>query len=72
MDPVTTALQAGGLTSPPALLVAVAVLAVIILVGRVVMAVAWRLVIIALIVLGTLWILAILGFEFGVFGHVAV
>ncbi len=66
MDPLV--LQAGPLTSPPALLVAVAILAVILLVGRVVMALAWRLVIIALIVLATLWILGILGFEFGVFG----
>lgn len=71
MDPVTTVLQAGPLTSPPALLVGVAILAVVILVGRVVMAVAWRLVIIALIALTTLWILGVLGFEFGIFGAAA-
>jgi len=67
MSLVATALQSGSLTSPPALLVGVAVLAVIILVGRIVMKVAWRLVLIALIALATLWILGILGFQTGVF-----
>lgn len=71
MDPVTAVLQADPLTSPPALLVGVAILAVVVLVGRVLMAVAWRLVIIALIALTTLWILGILGFEFGIFGATA-
>lgn len=63
-------LQGGALTEPPALLLGVALLALIILVGRFLLSVAWKLVIIALIVLGTLWILGILGFEFGIFGMV--
>lgn len=67
MTLVATALQAGSLTSPPALLVGVALLALIILVGRIVMKIAWRLVLIALIALAVLWILGILGFESGVF-----
>lgn len=58
----------GPLASPPALLVWIVVLAVILVVGRVLLALAWRLVIIALIVLTVLWLLGILGFEFGVFG----
>lgn len=60
-------LQFGPLGSPPALLVALVVLAVIVLVGRFVLAVAWRLVIIALVVAVALWVLAGLGFETGVF-----
>lgn len=71
MSLVTAALQSGPLTSPPGLLVGVAILAVIILVGRVLLALAWRLVIIALIALAVLWILAILGFEVGIFGLTA-
>lgn len=67
MSLAAAALQGGPLTSPPALLVWVAVLALIILVGRVVMKVAWKLVIIALIVLTVLWLLGILGFGVGIF-----
>jgi|APHM01.1.fsa_nt_gi hypothetical protein len=59
-------LQFGPLGSPPALLVALVALAAIILVGRLVLAVAWRLVFIALVVAVALWVLAI-GFETGVF-----
>jgi len=62
----------GPLASPPGLLVWVALLALIILVGRVVLALAWRLVIIALIVLAALWLLGILGFRTGVFGAIAI
>lgn len=68
MEALATALQAGPLTSPPGLLIGVAVLALIILVGRFFLALAWRLVVIGLIALTTLWILGILGFEFGIFG----
>jgi hypothetical protein len=67
-----TALQGlGPLGSPPGLLVWLVILAVIVLVGRVLLAVAWKLVVIALIVLSVLWLLGILGFEFGVFGTVS-
>jgi hypothetical protein len=67
MSLLGTALQLGPLGSPPGLLVAVVVLALVVLVGRVVLAVAWRLVLIALVVLVVLWVLAGLGFETGVF-----
>jgi glucose-6-phosphate-specific signal transduction histidine kinase len=60
-------LQFGPLGSPPALLVALVVLAAIILVGRFVLAVAWRLVLLAVAVALALWVLAGLGFETGVF-----
>ncbi len=60
-------LQLGPLGSPPALLVALVVLAAIILVGRFVLAVAWRLVLIALAVAAALWVLAGLGLETVVF-----
>lgn len=64
-------LQGGTLTSPPALLLGVAALAVIILVGRFFLAMAWKLVIIALLALTVLWILGILGVETGIFGLAA-
>jgi hypothetical protein len=57
----------GPLADPPALLVGLVIIALIVVVGRVVMAIAWRLLVIAIIVLTTLWILGILGFNFGVF-----
>ncbi len=60
-------LQFGPLGSPPALLVALVVLAAIVLIGRVVLAVAWRLVLIALAVAIVLWVLAGPGFETGAF-----
>lgn len=66
----STVLQAGPLTSPPALLVGLAVLAVVVLVGRILLALAWRLVVIGAIAVATLWILGILGFEVGVLGQI--
>lgn len=56
----------GPLASPPALLVGLVILAIILLVGRIVMALAWRLVVIAVIAVATLWILGILGFQTGI------
>ncbi len=67
MSLTALALQSGSLTSPPALLVGVALLAIILLVGRIIMKIAWKLVIIALIALAVLWILGILGFQTGIF-----
>ncbi len=55
----------GPLTSPPALLIGLVVLAVVLLVGRVVLALAWRLVVIAVIAVAALWLLGILGFQTG-------
>ena len=62
-----TLLQLGPLGSPPGILVALVVLAVIVLVGRFLLALAWRLVLIALVVVGVLWVLAGLGFQTGLF-----
>jgi hypothetical protein len=56
-----TVLQGGSLGSPPALLLGLLALAVVVFVGRVVLAIAWRLVIIALVVVAALWILGLVG-----------
>jgi hypothetical protein len=53
--------QLGPLGSPPAILVGLLVLAAIVFVGRVVLAVAWKIVLVALAIAGTLWLLGILG-----------
>lgn len=58
-----TLLQLGAFTSPPALLAGLLLIAVVILVGRLVMKVAWRLVIIAIIAVTVLWVLGLLGFQ---------
>jgi len=55
-------LQLGGLGPVPAILVGLVLIAIVLLIGRLVMKVAWRLVIIAIIVVGTLWLLSLLGF----------
>ncbi|WP_336002344.1 hypothetical protein [Halorientalis halophila] len=46
----------GPLGSPPSLLVGLVALAVVLLVGRVLLSLAWRLVLIAAVVVGVLWI----------------
>jgi hypothetical protein len=58
-------LQSGGIGSPPAILLGLALLAAILLVGRVVLAVAWRLVIIALLIAAALWVLGLVGLGTG-------
>jgi hypothetical protein len=55
-------LQLGAL-SPPSLLVGLLAIAVVLLVGRLVMKVAWRLVIIAIIAVAVLWLLGMLGIQ---------
>ncbi len=55
-------LQLGGVGTVPAVLVGLVLLAVVLLVGRLVMKVAWRLVIIAIIAVAVLWLLSLLGF----------
>jgi hypothetical protein len=67
MSVLGTVLQLGPLGSPPGILVTLVLLAAVILVGRFVLALAWRLVVIALVALGVLWVLAALGFSVGVF-----
>lgn len=56
----------GPLADPPALLVGLAILFAILLVGRVLMAIAWRLVILAIGVVIGLWVVGMLGFQFGI------
>jgi len=60
-------LALGPLGSPPGIIVTLVVLAVVILVGRFLLALAWRLILIALAVLAVLWVLAALGFSVGLF-----
>jgi hypothetical protein len=57
------ALQLDVLTSPVGILGVLVLLAAIILIGRFLLSMAWRLVIIGIIVVGTLYILSILGFS---------
>lgn len=60
-------LALGPLGSPPGIVVTLVLLALIIIVGRFLLALAWRLVLIALTVLAVLWVLAALGFSVGAF-----
>ncbi|QPV63673.1 hypothetical protein I7X12_03310 [Halosimplex litoreum] len=57
------ALQLDVLTQPVGILGVLILLAAIILIGRFLLSMAWRLVIIGIIVVGTLYILSILGFS---------
>jgi len=56
----TTALQVGGLLATPLgkLFAAVVVLGVVVLVGRLVLRVAWRLITVAAVVIGVLFLLS--------------
>jgi hypothetical protein len=54
-------LQLGELGSPPALLVGLVLLGVVILVGRILLSIAWRLVIVAVIIVAILWVLGVVG-----------
>lgn len=56
-------LQFGALSSPPVLLAGLLLVALTLLIGRFVMKVAWRLVIIAIIAVTVLWVLGALGFN---------
>lgn len=56
------ALQLGPLASPPGILATLIVLTIIVLVGRFLLSVAWRLLLIAIAVVAVLWILGVLGF----------
>ena len=64
----TLALQSGlgPLGSPVGILGVLVVLAIVILVGRFLLSMAWRLVVIGLIVIGTLYVLGLLGFGLGI------
>jgi len=54
-------LQLGGLETLPVLLVGLIALAVVILVGRLVLKIAWRLVLIAAVAVAVLWLLGLVG-----------
>jgi ABC-type transport system involved in multi-copper enzyme maturation permease subunit len=56
----------GPFASLPGILVGLLVLALILLVGRFLLSVAWRLVILAAVAVTVLWVLGILGFQTGV------
>jgi hypothetical protein len=56
----------GPLAEPPALLIGLVLLAAILIVGRIVMAIAWRLLLIAIGVVVGLWVLSLLGFQTGI------
>ncbi len=64
---ILSLLALGPLGSPPGILVTLVVLALVIIVGRFLLALAWRLVLIALAVLAVLWVLGALGFSVGLF-----
>ena len=55
-------LQLGGISTVPAVLAGLVLIAIVLLVGRLVMKIAWRLVVIGIIVVGTIWLLGLLGF----------
>ncbi|WP_436934802.1 hypothetical protein [Halovenus marina] len=67
MNPLVGVLQVGPLETPPELLLVLLALVVAIIVARFVLALAKKVIIIGLIIVGTLWVLAELGFQFGVF-----
>jgi len=56
-------LQLGGFGSVPAVLAGLVLIAIVLLVGRLVMKVAWRLVIVAIVVVSVVWLLGLLGFN---------
>ncbi|WP_123532995.1 hypothetical protein [Halosimplex salinum] len=60
------ALQFEFLTQPVGILGVLVLLAAIILIGRFLLSMAWRLVVIGIIVVGTLYILSVLGFSLGI------
>jgi hypothetical protein len=58
---VTSGMALGPLGSPPGLLLGLIALLVVLLVGRVLLSLAWKLVVIALVVVGALWLLGLVG-----------
>jgi hypothetical protein len=60
------ALQLGALSSPPGILAALVVIAIVIVIGRFVMALAWKLVWIAIAVVAALWLVGVIGAGTGI------
>lgn len=65
ISPLGAALFLGPFTAPPVLIGTVIVLLLVFVVGRVLIGLAWRLVLIALAVVIGLWLLGALGTGFG-------
>lgn len=61
MEPLA-GLAVGPLGSPPTLLLALLALAAVLLVGRVLMNLAWKLVVVGLVVVTAMWLVGVLGF----------
>lgn len=59
-------LQLGPLLTPPGILGTLIILALVLLVGRFLLSLAWRLVLIAIAVVVGLWILGALGYGLGI------
>lgn len=66
--PGFTPLFAGPFTAPPVLIGTLIVLLIILVIGRVLIGVAWRLVLIALAVVVALWVLGVLGSVLNIIG----
>jgi hypothetical protein len=64
--PSSVILQLDALASPPGIVVTLILLAVVVLVGRFVLAWAWRLIWIAIGAIVVLWLLGVLGLNLGV------
>lgn len=58
----------GSLGSVPSLLLGLLALAAVLLVGRFLLNVAWKLVVVALVIVSVLWILGMVGIPLGVIG----
>ena len=63
MEGTDVLVQVGPFASPPALLVGLVLLLLVVLVARILLALAWRLVLIAVVAVFLLWLLAGLGLE---------
>jgi len=57
-----TALQLGPLGTPPAILGTLLVIGLVLLVGRILLKLAWRIVVVAVVIVVALWLLGGLGF----------
>jgi len=67
VTPQAVALLFGPFGSPPGILITLLLIALVLIVGRFLLALAWKLVMIALAVLVALWLLGALGFQVGLF-----
>lgn len=68
--PVEVLQSLGPLAEPPGLLVGLVLLAAILIVGRIFMAIAWRVLLIAIAAVVVLWVLSMLGFQTGILSQV--